>query len=129
MLDFIKNIFLKKRKTTEFSKVVVGKIIAIKSHPNADRLQLVTVDIGEKLEVVCGARNISFGQLVPVALIGAKLANGIVIQQANIRGVESYGMLCSASELGISDDHSGILILDQGKVGEPIDKYIKNFKL
>jgi len=124
MLAFIKNLFSSKDKTTNFHKVVVGKILAIKSHPNADRLQLVTIDVGEKLEVVCGAHNISFGQLVPVALIGAKLANGIVIQQANIRGVESYGMLCSASELGVSDDHSGILILSDGKIGEPIDNYI-----
>jgi len=112
---------------TRFPNVVVGKILTIEPHPNADRLQLVTVDVGQELKIVCGGPNIALGQFVPVALVGATLANGMVIEKILIRGVESEGMLCSERELGLGDDHSGILILDNGKVGDIIDEYV-NFK-
>lgn len=124
MLNFLKNIFSNKKLVTKFPNVVVGQITAITNHPNADRLKLTTVNIGQNLEVVCGANNIEIGQFVPVALVGATLPNGMVIQQATIRGVDSSGMLCAADELGIGIDHSGIMILNNAKIGDPIDKYI-----
>ncbi len=98
-----------------WKKVVVGEILEIKKHPDADRLQLVKVNIGErkKLEVVCGAFNISLGDKVPVAMIGASLPNGMVIKETNIRGVKSQGMLCAPQELGLEGDPSGILILNK----------------
>lgn len=93
-------------------KVVVGEILEIQKHPNADKLQLVRVDIKkEKLDVVCGATNIQVGQKVPVALVGAKLPGG-EIKEVEIRGVKSFGMLCAEDELGLGKDHGGILILD-----------------
>ena len=98
-------------KKLNFDGVVVGKILEIKKHPNADKLQLTKIDIGnKKLDIICGAKNIEVGQKVPVALIGAKLLNGIEIREAEIRGEKSYGMLCATDELGLGTDHSGILI-------------------
>ncbi len=110
-----------------FQRVVVGEILAIKPHPAADRLQLAEVQVagGEKLEIVCGAPNIAVGQKVPVALAGATLPNGLKIEKTKIRGVVSQGMLCAEDELGLGDDHSGILILDaNAKVGEPFAQYL-----
>lgn len=107
-------------------KVVVGQILEILKHPNADKLQVAVVDIGkEKLTIVCGAPNISVGQKVPVALVGANLPASTVggqgkfeIKEAEIRGVKSSGMLCAEDELGLGKDHSGILILDaDAKIG------------
>jgi len=93
--------------------VVVGKILEIKKHPNADRLQLTKIDIGlKKLDIVCGATNIKVGDKVPVALIGAQLPSRMLISEAEIRGVKSFGMLCAEDELGIGKSHAGILILD-----------------
>ncbi len=110
--------------TTKFPGVVVGKIISVEPHPNADRLQIAQVDIGQTLRIVCGAPNITAGQLVPVATIGALLPNGLTITKATIRGVESNGMLCAEDELGLGNDHSGIKILTKGIIGEPIDNYL-----
>lgn len=123
MLSFLKNIFSKGQKT-KFPGVVVGQIISIDAHPNADRLQLATVNVGKKIKVVCGAPNIAIGQLVPVALVGTVLPSGMVIQQSTIRGVESEGMICAEDELGIGEDHTGIVVLTSGNIGEPIDKYL-----
>jgi len=110
----------------KYNKVVVGKILAVGPHPNADRLRLVKVDLGaEKLEIVCGAPNILAGQLVPVALVGAVLPGGLEIKPAEIRGVKSNGMLCAPDELGLGDDHNGILILDKAKVGQSFAEYLK----
>ncbi len=93
--------------------VVVGEILEVKKHPNADKLQLAVINIGEKkLKIVCGAPNIAKGQKVPVALIGTILANGMKIEKVKVRGEESEGMLCAEDELGLGKDHSGILILD-----------------
>lgn len=92
--------------------IVVAEIRSIQRHPNADRLSLVeVVTESKKFSVVCGATNISEGQKVPLALVGAKLPNGMVIRQSKIRGVTSEGMLCSEVELGLGDDASGIMIL------------------
>jgi len=103
--------------------VVVGKILEIKKHPNADKLQLTVVDIGgEKVDIICGAPNIKVGDKIPVALIGTKLSGG-EIKEAEIRGVKSFGMLCAEDELGIGKDHSGILILDDSaKIGNEVSK-------
>ena len=129
--DWLKGLFSAK-KPTRFEKIVVGEILAIEKHPNADRLQVTKVDVGlstdaqgKPLTVVCGAPNIKVGQKVPVALIGAKLPGG-EIKEAQIRGVKSFGMLCAKDELGLGNDHSGIMILDENaKVGMELSKYIK----
>jgi phenylalanyl-tRNA synthetase beta chain len=99
-----------------FSGVVVGEVREVAKHPNADRLRLCKVDAGtgELLSIVCGAPNVETGMKVPAALIGARLpgtGDVVEIRAATMRGVESRGMLCSARELGLSDDHSGLLCL------------------
>jgi len=114
------------RQADKYNKVVVGKILEIKPHPNADKLRLALVDIGaEKLKTVCGAPNIAVGQLVPVALAGAILPNGAEIKPTEIRGVNSNGMLCAADELGLGNDHSEIVILENAKVGQSFADYLK----
>jgi phenylalanyl-tRNA synthetase beta chain len=96
-----------------FSGVVVGQVLSVQKHPNADRLTVCSVDAGtgKPLSVVCGAPNVAAGMKVPLALVGAKLPGGLEIKAASMRGVESGGMLCSARELGLSDDHRGLLAL------------------
>lgn len=107
--------------------VVVGEIMEVKKHPNADKLQLAKVDIGsEILGIVCGAKNIAPGQKVPVATVGTKLPNGLIIKEAEIRGEKSHGMLCAQDELGLGTDHSGIMILPRSaKLGEAAAKYLQ----
>ncbi len=97
----------------EFSGIVVGLVKSVAPHPNADKLRVTEVDAGtgETLTIVCGAPNVAAGQKVPCALVGAKLP-GLEIKKAKLRGVESSGMLCSARELGLSEDHGGLLVLD-----------------
>ncbi|MBN9407921.1 MAG: phenylalanine--tRNA ligase subunit beta [Burkholderiales bacterium] len=101
-----------------FTQVVVGRILSAEQHPNADRLRVCQVDAGQgaALSIVCGAPNARAGILVPCALVGAKLPPGedgkpFVIKLGKLRGVESQGMLCSGRELGLSDDHGGLLEL------------------
>ena len=96
-----------------FSGVVVAKIEKVELHPGADRLRVCTVDAGTgaPLLIVCGAPNAAAGMKVPCALPGAQLPGGLVIRPTAMRGVESQGMLCSARELGIDDDASGLLAL------------------
>jgi phenylalanyl-tRNA synthetase beta chain len=100
----------------DWSDVVVGRLLSVERHPNADKLWLTSVDVGsgEPLQVVCGADNIAVGQLVPVAMVGSVLPGGRRIERTKIRGVESQGMLCSAIELGLGDDAEGIHILGSG---------------
>ncbi len=94
------------------SGVVTGKVAEVQPHPNADRLLVAMVDIGgETLQIVTGAANFKVGDVVPAAPLGAVLAGGLTIRRAKFRGVESRGMMCAADELGIGDDHEGILIL------------------
>lgn len=98
--------------------VVVGEVLTCEKHPNADKLKVCTVDVGqaEMLQIVCGAKNVAAGQKVPVALVGAKLPD-FKIKKAKLRGVESSGMICSAKELGINDKllpkqlQEGIMVL------------------
>jgi len=101
-----------------FSGVVVGHVLSVEKHPNADRLTVCRVDAGTGgvLGIVCGAPNVAAGMKVPCALVGAKLPGDspdrpFEIKATNMRGVESLGMLCSARELGLSDDHKGLLAL------------------
>jgi phenylalanyl-tRNA synthetase beta chain len=93
-------------------QIIVAKITEVSSHPNADRLRVLTVFNGrEAVQVVCGAPNVQKGQTVPLAQVGAKVG-GQTIEAAEIRGVLSHGMLCSEKELGLGEDHSGIKILE-----------------
>lgn len=96
--------------------VVTGRILEVTPHPNADKLSLtkVTIDPEEKetLRIVCGAKNITSGDIVPVATVGTTLPNGITIKESAIRGEVSQGMLCAEDELGLGKDHNGILHLD-----------------
>ncbi len=96
--------------------VVVAQIIESVPHPNAEKLSVTRVNSGGStlIQVVCGAKNYQVGDKVPLAMVGTPLPNGAQIRQASLRGVESSGMLCSAKELGLSDDASGLLILDPG---------------
>jgi phenylalanyl-tRNA synthetase beta chain len=104
-----------------FHGVVVARVLAVEAHPNADRLRVCTVDVGaaEPLSIVCGAPNVRAGMKAPCALVGAELppaeagaSEPLRIAVGKIRGVESRGMLCSARELKLSDDHGGLLVLD-----------------
>ncbi|HGE73174.1 TPA: phenylalanine--tRNA ligase subunit beta, partial [Candidatus Poribacteria bacterium] len=116
---------LTSKSTKGLDKVLVGKIVSQKKHPNADKLTICEVDIGtgENLSVICGAPNAKVGMLSPIALIGAELPNGMKIEPVTIRGVSSYGMLCSERELNISDDHSGIMDLPTDlKIGMSISQ-------
>jgi phenylalanyl-tRNA synthetase beta chain len=106
--------------------VVVGRIIKAERHPQADKLQICTVDAGaEPLQIVCGAANARVDLNVPCAVVGAKLPGGLEIKQAKLRGVDSFGMLCSAKELGLSDKSDGLLELDQdARPGTPITQHL-----
>jgi len=99
-------------------KIVVGKILSCEKHPDADKLNVCQIDIGSGVrQIVCGAANVVDAEYVAVATIGAKLGEDFEIKHAKLRGVESEGMVCSASELGLPDLGNGIMILD-GSIGE-----------
>jgi phenylalanyl-tRNA synthetase beta chain len=115
------------------SGVVVGEVLSVEPHPEADRLNICTVNVGkgQLLQIVCGAKNVAAGQRVPVALIGAKLPGGVHIKKAKLRGVESHGMICSAKELGFPDkvlmkeQTEGIFVLEpDAPVGMDIKEYL-----
>ncbi|SDZ18278.1 phenylalanine--tRNA ligase subunit beta [Thermoactinomyces sp. DSM 45892] len=115
------------------SHVVVGHVLSVEKHPEADKLNITQVDVGdsEPLQIVCGAPNVAAGQLVPVAVKGATLPGGIKIKDTKLRGVASRGMICSAKELGIPDkflmEHQkqGILVLGTDAViGQDIKEYL-----
>jgi phenylalanyl-tRNA synthetase beta chain len=110
--------------------IVVAKVLEANKHPNADKLKLCRVDSGQgEVSIVCGAPNVTAGMTVPLATLGTVMPDGMEIKRAKIRGQESEGMLCSARELGLSDDHSGIVELTELlpgaalQVGQPIDAY------
>jgi phenylalanyl-tRNA synthetase beta chain len=108
----------------ELEPVIVGKILEVRKHPQADRLTICRADTGrETFELVCGAPNVRPGILVPVALPGVRLPSGMEVQVAAIRGIVSPGMICSEQEMGLSEDHSGIMILPEGiPIGFPLSK-------
>jgi len=106
-------------------KVVVGEILSSEQHPEADRLSVCKVKVGEDspdANIVCGATNFKPGDRVPVALPGAKLPGGFKIKKSKLRGVTSEGMMCSCKELELGEDHEGLLILeDRPEIGTPIN--------
>ena len=119
-----------------FSRVVVGRVVSLERHPNADRLNVCQVDVGSGtlLNIVCGAPNVAAGLKVPCALVGAVLppaddeksdGKPFEIKLGKLRGVESQGMLCSARELKLSEDHGGLLVLSEdAPVGEDIRRHL-----
>ena len=108
--------------------VLVGKILRLEKHPDADRLQICSIDIGaeEPLQIVTGADNVFEGALVPVAMVGCRLPNGMQIKKGKLRGVPSLGMLCSGEELCLKESDYpgagvyGILILQDGRPGQDV---------
>lgn len=109
-------------KKLDIPNVVVGKVLSSEKHPNADKLSVCRVDVGdEELTVVCGAPNVAAGQTVPVAKVGAVLPIGMKIRKSKIRGVASEGMICSEEELGLAEHSDGIWVLpDSLPVGVPL---------
>ena len=110
----------------EFNKVVIAEIISADKHPDADRLQVLKVNVGaaEPLQIVCGASNARVGLKAPCALVGAVLP-GFEIKQAKVRGVESFGMMCSETELGLASESAGLLELPvNATVGQDIREYL-----
>ncbi|HFG7485549.1 TPA: phenylalanine--tRNA ligase subunit beta [Acinetobacter baumannii] len=111
-----------------FTGVVVGEVLTVEQHPDADRLRVTTVNIGsgEPLQIVCGAPNVRAGMKAPVATIGAILPGDFKIKKGKLRGVESQGMLCGASEIDLEDKIDGLLELpDDALVGVNIREYLK----
>ncbi len=111
----------------EFSSVVVGLVLSVEKHPDADKLNVTQVDVGEAdpLQIVCGAKNVRPGIKVPCARVGAVLPGGFKIKKAKLRGVPSHGMLCAASELGLAENSEGLMILPaDAPVGEDLRIYM-----
>jgi phenylalanyl-tRNA synthetase beta chain len=109
-----------------FDKVVVGQVLTKDKHPDADRLNVLTVDVGqaEPLNIVCGAGNVSVGMKAPCALVGAKLP-GIEIKQAKVRGIASFGMMCSEKELCLAEESAGLMVLAaDAVVGQSIREHL-----
>ena len=107
----------------DLSAVRVGLVAEREAHPDADRLSLCKVDLGdgELLDIVCGAPNVAQGQKVAVATHGAVLPGDFKIKRSKIRGVVSNGMICSTRELGLGEDHEGIIVLDpETEIGAPV---------
>jgi phenylalanyl-tRNA synthetase beta chain len=114
--------------------LVIGEVLAAEKHPNADKLTVTKVNTGSgaPLQIVCGAPNVAAGQKVVVATVGTtiypKKGDPLTMKIAKIRGVESYGMICAEDEIGLSDDHAGILVLPADvKVGMPAAEYFKPY--
>lgn len=118
--------------------VVVGRVLSVDKHPKADRLTVCSVDVGtdNPLQIICGADNVAADQRVPVATIGSVLSmpdsrapggtTDVTVEQRPIRGIDSHGMICAEDELGLSDDHSGIMVLDSNaQVGESFGAYLR----
>lgn len=110
--------------------LVVGQVLTCESHPNSDHLHITTVDLGDgktPSQIVCGAPNVGAGQKVIVATVGCKLYDGdkeFTIKKSRLRGVDSFGMICAEDEIGVGNDHSGIIVLPQeAKVGTPAARY------
>ena len=117
-------------KNSIASKVVVAKVLSKEKHPDADKLNVCQVDLGDEVtQIVCGASNVEAGQTVAVATIGAILGNDFKIKAAKLRGVESNGMICSSTELGLPKLNDGIMVLDNS-IGELIlGKELKDYPI
>ena len=130
LAEILSNIGLEAEIKKDFSKIkniVVGSINEVTKHPNADKLKLCKIDDGNQIfDVVCGAPNVEVGKKVVFAKINSVLPNDFKIKKAKIRGIYSYGMLCSEKELDIGEDHDGIMILDDSfKIGDDFTKILK----
>ncbi len=115
------------RPYDNIEEIVIGHVVERAKHPEADKLSVCKVDVGqaELLDIVCGAPNIAQGQKVPVALVGTTMPDGMVIKKAKLRGQPSFGMICSERELGLTDDHSGIMVLDtDAPIGAKLVDYL-----
>lgn len=110
-----------------FRDVLIGKVLSVQSHPNADKVRLCSVDTGDgPTDIICGAWNFEAGAMVAVAVPGAVLGEDFLITQRDIRGVTSHGMICSAKELGLGEDADGILVLaDDLEVGTPFVDHVE----
>ena len=112
----------------DFEQVVVAEVLEVAPHPDADKLRVCRVDdsSGEPLQIVCGAPNVRAGMKAPLARVGGVMPGGMKIRKAKLRGVESFGMLCSARELGLSEDHAGLMELPQdAPVGQDIRDWLR----
>ncbi len=110
-----------------YTSVVIGKVISAEKVAGSDHLKFcqVEVGVGELLPIICGAPNVAAGQTVPVALVGARLPGNFVITERKLRGVISRGMICSQRELGLSEDHAGIMVLPEDwQIGKPVEEYL-----
>jgi phenylalanyl-tRNA synthetase beta chain len=111
----------------EFSGVVIGQVISVEPHPDADKLRLTKVNVNgdELLDIVCGASNVREGLKIPVAVVGAVLPGNFKIKKAKLRGVPSFGMLCSSKELGLTESADGLMELaDEAPVGTDFRDYM-----
>lgn len=111
----------------EFTKVVVGEVLSVEKHPDADKLNVCQVNVGDKepLNIVCGAANVRTGLRIPAALVGAVLPGNFKIKKSKLRGVPSHGMLCSTAELGITETAEGLMELpSDAPVGTDIREYL-----
>lgn len=112
----------------QLTDVVIGRVVSCGKHPEADKLSVCTVDVGdETLNIVCGAPNVAAGQTVPVAKIGARLPGGVTLKPAKLRGVRSEGMILSEREMELTDDHAGIMVLDGALT--PGERFVDALKL
>lgn len=112
---------------TSFNKVVIGEVLTVEAHPDAKKLHICKVNIGEPepLNIVCGASNVQPKMRVPTALVGARIGK-MKIKKAKLRGVQSYGMLCSAEELGLADSSEGLMALpEDAPIGEDVRHYLQ----
>ncbi len=102
------------RPGAEISEVYIGQILSIEPHPDADKLVVCRTDIGREdpLQIICGATNMKVGDKAPTAIVGATLPGGFAITRRKMRGIESFGMMCSPKELGLGEDHQGLMIFD-----------------
>ena len=137
--EILTNLGLEVEKVEDFESIkgslegiIVGEVLSCKKHPNADRLKLTNIDLGKegKFEIVCGAPNISKGQKVAVATVGSVIYTNsgekIKISKSKIRGVVSNGMVCAEDEIGLSNSHDGIMVLDKKiKTGTPLSEIIE----
>ena len=110
-------------------KVVVGYVEECEKHPDADKLNICQVNVGSEItQIVCGAKNVAKGQYVAVSVVGAVLPGNFKIKKAKLRGVESFGMICSSTELGLPKLEDGIMVLDNSmgelEIGKNVSEYL-----